>query len=131
MIKNFRARLKKADGLFDTLTAITCLIWSDVVPSSFPRSDESSDSVPVVSASNVDNVVRDWGLSYLSTNDKEDTPIEVLLASISCAAGSALLERTGVAVGSSTSNLSTILVSAILSQRLGRLVIPLVQTSDV
>eukprot|EP00585_Thalassiosira_rotula_P026242 CAMPEP_0196234478 /NCGR_PEP_ID=MMETSP0913-20130531/4568_2 /TAXON_ID=49265 /ORGANISM="Thalassiosira rotula, Strain GSO102" /LENGTH=112 /DNA_ID=CAMNT_0041515553 /DNA_START=418 /DNA_END=753 /DNA_ORIENTATION=- len=76
--KNFRARLKKADGPFDTLTAMTCLGCSgNEVPSSIPCSEEFSDAVPVVAASNVDGVVGVSGPLGLSSKDKEETPIDV------------------------------------------------------
>ena len=67
--KNFRARLKNADGPFETLTAITCFGWSsEVMHSSIPCSYE--DSVPVVAASNAVEVVGD-GSFDTSTIDKE------------------------------------------------------------
>jgi len=68
--KNFRARLKNADGPFETLTAITCFGWSsEVMHSSIPCSYE--DSVPVVAASNAVEVVGVDGSFDTSTIDKE------------------------------------------------------------
>lgn len=104
--RNLRAKLKKAEGPFDTLTAITCRGGSgDEVPLSLPCSDECSDSVPVVPASIVVGVVGVNG-PFLSTNDKEE--MATLVASVPGVGASAeLLERTGAAVGDSpTSDLS-------------------------
>ena len=79
--RNFRARLKNADGPFDTLTAMTCLGWSDQspssLPSSLPCSEEWSESVPVVAASAVVGVVGVSGSLGLLTNDKEEIPVDV------------------------------------------------------
>ncbi len=56
--KNFLARLKNADGPFDTLTAIVCrgLSFCGVFVSSLSCSDESTELDPVCLVSNVDGV---------------------------------------------------------------------------
>lgn len=83
--RNFFARFMKADGLFDTLTAMTCLGFSgsgNLVPSSVSPCSEISRSepVPVVTASSVDGVggvVGDLASLALSASDKEEMPIVV------------------------------------------------------
>lgn len=56
--KNFLARLKNAEGPFDTLTAIVCrgLSFCGVFVSSLSCSDESTELDPVCLVSNVDGV---------------------------------------------------------------------------
>jgi len=100
--KNFRARLKNADGPFDTLTAITCLGCSGGEVSSSPPCAE--DSVPVVTASIVVGAVGVNGL-FLSSKDKEEIPIEVAPVP-GAGAPAVVLGRTGDVGGSPTSNFS-------------------------
>lgn len=98
--KNFRARLKKAEGPFETLTAMTCRgcsIGDDAPPSSsLPCSEECSDSVPVVAASAVDGVVGVNGPFAFSDIDSEEIPAAAASALGSVA--SSVSEGTG-AVG--------------------------------
>jgi len=56
--KNFLAKLKKAEGLFDTLTAIVCLGLSVVgeFVSFLSCSDDTTESEPVGLVSNVDGL---------------------------------------------------------------------------
>lgn len=104
--KNFLARLKNADGPFETLTAITCLVGSsgERALSSPPCSDECSDAVPVVAASNVVGVVGVSGPVGLSTSDNDEIPTAV--ASVPGAGAAAVVAGTGAVGGSPTSDLS-------------------------
>jgi hypothetical protein len=78
--KNFLARLKKADGPFDTLTAMTCRGgWSEA--SSLPRSEDCSESVPVMTVSNVGVAGDDGATSDFLSNFNEAVAIVISFAS--------------------------------------------------